>query len=93
VSVTLRYFGWFVIVLLGLMLGLGLALTFAPELHAFIEGRADHVHRYQQRLYLGQFEPYPVKCWADSHPEFAWTARPDGNCFLQDAPWLKKREN
>jgi hypothetical protein len=42
-------------------------------------------------LYLGQFEPYPVKCWADSHPEFAWPARQDGNCFLEDAPWLKRR--
>jgi hypothetical protein len=61
--------------------------------NAFIEQekyrRADHVHRYQKRLYLGQFEPYPVECWADSHPEVAWPARKDGNCFLEDAPWLK----
>jgi hypothetical protein len=66
----------------------------AIAIHAFIEQekdrRADHVHRYQRRLYYGQFEPNPVECWADSHPEIGWLARKDGNCFLSDAPWLKR---
>jgi hypothetical protein len=56
----------------------------------------DGIHRYQRGDGLGpldavgQYQPFPVTCWADSHPGVDWAARSDGNCFAEDAPWRKR---